>query len=199
MKNLIKKVSIAGAAAAALTLSIPASAAELVTNGGFENGSFGGWTQGGNTGFTGVGTGPFAARTGTFGAFFGPVGSIGTLSQTLATVVGQVYNVRAWVRHDGGTPNSFSASFGGQNFSGITNGPGFPFSQIGGFFTATSANTVLTFSFRQDPAFYALDDVSVDGALGAVPEPTTWMMLILGFGLIGFSMRRRPTQALQMA
>jgi PEP-CTERM motif len=27
--------------------------------------------------------------------------------------------------------------------------------------------------------------------LTAVPEPATWMMLVLGFGLIGFSMRRR--------
>lgn len=28
----------------------------------------------------------------------------------------------------------------------------------------------------------------------AVPEPTTWAMLILGFGLVGFGMRRRKVQ-----
>jgi hypothetical protein len=29
----------------------------------------------------------------------------------------------------------------------------------------------------------------------AVPEPATWAMLILGFGLVGFAARRRPTAA----
>ena len=30
--------------------------------------------------------------------------------------------------------------------------------------------------------------------LGAVPEPATWAMMILGFGLIGTGLRRRPAQ-----
>ncbi|MEP6784764.1 MAG: PEPxxWA-CTERM sorting domain-containing protein [Sphingomonadales bacterium] len=29
---------------------------------------------------------------------------------------------------------------------------------------------------------------------GAVPEPATWAMMVAGFGVIGFSMRRRPTR-----
>lgn len=33
-------------------------------------------------------------------------------------------------------------------------------------------------------------------AVGAVPEPSTWALLILGFGLIGGAMRRRKTVAL---
>ena len=39
------------------------------------------------------------------------------------------------------------------------------------------------------------------GALttGAVPEPATWAMMLLGFGGIGFAMRRRRTTALQAA
>ena len=44
-------------AAAALLLAVAApaaSAGELVTNGGFETGSFSGWTQFGNTGFAGA-------------------------------------------------------------------------------------------------------------------------------------------------
>lgn len=34
--------------------------------------------------------------------------------------------------------------------------------------------------------------------LTAVPEPETWMMLIFGFGLIGYSMRRRPNSVLKI-
>jgi hypothetical protein len=34
---------------------------------------------------------------------------------------------------------------------------------------------------------FALDDI----AFGAVPEPTTWAMLVMGFGLVGAGMRRR--------
>lgn len=36
-----------------------------------------------------------------------------------------------------------------------------------------------------------LGSVNVGGVAGAVPEPATWLMMILGFGGIGFAMRRR--------
>lgn len=36
------------------------------------------------------------------------------------------------------------------------------------------------------------------GTMGAVPEPATWLMMILGFGLIGASMRRKK-QTLQVS
>lgn len=39
---------------------------------------------------------------------------------------------------------------------------------------------------------YRVDSIS--GNPGLVPEPTTWIMLIAGFGLIGLSMRRRRDQ-----
>ena len=36
---------------------------------------------------------------------------------------------------------------------------------------------------------------------GAVPEPATWAMMLLGFGAVGFSIRRkrRPTRISQFA
>lgn len=39
----------------------------------------------------------------------------------------------------------------------------------------------------------------VGAGFGAVPEPSTWALLILGFGLVGGSMRRRATAKLAFA
>jgi hypothetical protein len=39
----------------------------------------------------------------------------------------------------------------------------------------------------QEHAFYLI------GNAGAVPEPATWAMMLVGFGGIGWSMRRRRT------
>lgn len=38
---------------------------------------------------------------------------------------------------------------------------------------------------------YGLDELKVFGA--TVPEPATWGMMIVGFGMVGFATRRRPT------
>ncbi|MBL8655935.1 MAG: PEPxxWA-CTERM sorting domain-containing protein [Altererythrobacter sp.] len=43
----------------------------------------------------------------------------------------------------------------------------------------------------------AVDDLSISAGLGvaAVPEPSTWAMLILGFGIVGRALRRRRALA----
>jgi hypothetical protein len=37
------------------------------------------------------------------------------------------------------------------------------------------------------------------GGVSAVPEPTTWAMMLIGFGAVGYSMRRRPAPRLAQA
>jgi PEP-CTERM motif len=68
-----------------------------------------------------------------------------------------------------------------------------PFSTRSIFFTAGNAGS-LSFNIGAlggDNVGPVLDNVNLSIAPGAVPEPATWMMMILGFGLIGSAMRRR--------
>jgi hypothetical protein len=63
-----------------LTVGIAQSAkANLIVNGGFETGTFGGWTQTGNTSFTFVNGEPRPGSSGNFAAWFG-AGSLGESS-----------------------------------------------------------------------------------------------------------------------
>lgn len=112
---------------AVLGISSQASAGNLVMNGSFETGDFTGWTQFGNTGFTGV-QGNFAGvnpEDGSFQAYFGPVGSLGGISQDLATVAGQSYDISFYLYNFGGTPSEYSAQFGSTVLTDVVNPPGF--------------------------------------------------------------------------
>jgi len=175
----MKKITMA--ALTVLSLSAINAHADLITNGGFETGDFTGWTQGGNLGFTGV-SGSLYAHTGSYGAQLGPVGSDGTLSQTFATVAGKTYGLAYWMESDGGTPNDFSASINSTTLFSATNIPAQAYTQYAFYFVGTGSDT-LTFSFRDDPGFLGLDDVSV------IPEPAS--LALLGIGLAGLGLSRR--------
>ena len=174
-----------------LTVATPCAAQELVTNGGFESGNFSSFTLSGNGAFTGVDTG--SASTGTYGAFFGSVGSVGNLSQTIATTAGSSYLISFDLRNGGAGSNFFQAIFGGMQLFSATNASIFGFTHYSATATASGASTALTFSFQNDPDYFRLDNVSVISLTRAVPEPATWMLLLLGFGAIGVSFRRRTS------
>lgn len=40
----------------------------------------------------------------------------------------------------------------------------------------------------------ALDSFTITRASGAVPEPATWLMMMLGFGMVGYGVRRRTAR-----
>jgi len=51
-----------------------------------------------------------------------------------------------------------------------------------------------TINFQNTGGGFLVDNFT--GTFGAVPEPSTWAMMLLGFGGMGMTMRRRRSQRL---
>jgi hypothetical protein len=195
-----------------------ARAGNIVLNPGFEldNASSGpvtpptDWTVTAVGGIADVGVEQGFAHSGKNAAYIG----YGTLSQTLATVVGTTYVVSFFVGIDDAftltDPNAtFTASLGGQDLLGgvpLTPGPPFPGSFIqcpnpgspcgaetSNTFTATSTTSVLSFtgltslSGSSPEGVWYLDDVDVQPMV--VPEPTGALVLTVALGGMGLARR----------
>lgn len=169
-----------------MALSAPATA-NLVTNGGFETGSFSGWTQTGNTTFNGVQCpGAGLVPQGNCDAFFGPVGTTGGISQSFGTQVGALLHVHFDFRSDGGTPGSFLAQWisgSTTNLLSLSNPPSGAFQAFDFNVLAGAATSTIQFTFRDDPGFMFLDNVQV------VPEPGS--VALVGLALAGLAASRR--------
>jgi hypothetical protein len=156
-------------------VDLTTSSGNLLTNGDFAGGTY---TNNGNSG-TPVGWTYANIYGATFGGvvqsgcgvggsncwYDGAVQAYDAISQTVATNIGDVYQI----------------SF---NLNGGSGGTGFyqPLSTNGNV-TDTGGNGI-------DVLAYAQAGLPV---AGTVPEPATWAMMLLGFGVMGFAMRSRPS------
>lgn len=207
------KLLAAAAGVMALGLANPASAAGFI-NGSFETncgvaaGSFATIVPG-NSCITGWSVGPHSvdlingyweAKDGTHSIDLAGNGP-GSISQTFDTVVGGLYTVNYWLsgNPDGGDLAKYgliTAVDGGviasSNFLGLQGATrdNMGYAPWSFAFTATGSQTTLTFEADPTEGFYGpvLDAVEV---IAPVPEPSTWATMLLGFGLIGFGLRKR--------
>jgi hypothetical protein len=175
----------------------------LIANCGFETGSFAGWTQGGNTSETFVGSGMSSGysgpNSGSEYALLGPNG-YGNLTQVLPTAAGQIYILSFYFASLGDKNSNFLVSWNGDNLMSLTQPEtGAAFSQFSYQVSGTGSDT-LEFLFRDNRGSLALDDVSVSPAeiqppvpnppAGETPEPGTIGMLLVGAGAV-LAVRRR--------
>lgn len=136
--------------------------------------------------------------------------------------VGQSYQLSFYwaaaqqMGYNGASQQDWTVSLGGQTFqtATVTNeSHGFvPWQQASFTYTATSTSEVLSFLANGTPSgtppFTLLDGVSLTplfqssvrrGTLGlgvlGVPEPSSWAMMIAGFGAVGVSLRRQRRMA----
>ena len=98
---------------------------------------------------------------------------------------------------DGSTGSVFNAPAYGGNFWDTW------VSQSFSFVASSSSETIQfdTIGLNQGCCDVGLDKVSLLAASGAVPEPATWAMMLMGFGMAGFGLRRRrkPTVSVNYA
>ncbi len=137
----------------------------------------------------------------------------GYLSQTIATIIGQQYTFSIYETQDFSTAYTGIRTYANDVEFALSGTPGFWLSSSGptavyglltGTFIAASTSTTIgigSIEFGSQVFMIGLDDASVTGpAVGAVPEPSTWAMMILGFAGVGFiTYRRRNNMALNAA
>ncbi len=178
--------------------AVPAQAANLVTNGGFETGDFSGWTLSGtdsSPSLNGIyyGVDDVDANTGAYGAFFGPVGGVLTLAQTLATTPGAGYTITFALRQDTdpspGYLNSLSVQLGTSTAYSATNIPAEDYTLYTVYGSSSSSASPLRFNLRNDGGYFSLDDVSVTAG---TPEPASFLLVTPALAA-AFLLRRRLT------
>jgi hypothetical protein len=185
----------------ALLVSAPQTFAQnLVQNGSFETGDFTDWTQTGNFEFMNVVSGSFSsftgAQDGTWYVAGGPLGDLGGIAQTFTDTPGAQYAFSFYLNAVGDDPSEFVALWNGTTLLDLSD------PNTGGVWTLESftetgtGSDTIEFRFRDDPAYIALDNVSVMQAggtttTGTTPEPSSLILMGSGVLALGGAIRRK--------
>jgi hypothetical protein len=154
---------------------------DLIVNGGFETQNFSGWTQWGDTGYSGVSSG--IAHDGNYAAYFGPRGGLGGIMQTVNTTPGQTYQFSFWLSHPyaGSTPNEFQVQLGSTTLDDQRNVGLFNYTQNTNTYTPTASTTTVRLGFSDAHNFFFLDDVSLTPVRAPHGGPGSANVLVSNF------------------
>lgn len=205
------------AAVAMASLSVCARAASIVTDGGFESAGANGIHFAGQSldgGAWNVTQGevyvdtqdPYVyAGNNSLNLTYVNLYTPNSVSQVLATVVGQTYGVSFYA--DADTANTFSFMENGLAIAGTPTSiaaNGFPnaansalFTDYLGSFVASSAATTLNLTATANPGIGSqdgsvmIDNVSVQAAAAVTPEPASFGLVLTGMAGLGAMIRRR--------
>ena len=199
-------------AAVALTLALSATqaqAVELITNGSFETGTLAGWSSNAPN-LNPFGTTYGSGMDGTYWHWLSGYEQNYATSQLVnGLVAGTTYNLTFLmaseytnqdslrVSVDGGLGTIFTAP----SSYGVANN--FWDNWVAQLFSFTATGTSATIQFDSnglnangyDVGFDRVSLQAAQRAEGAVPEPGTWAMMLLGFGGMGVALRRRRKSA----
>ena len=210
----MRKTLMLALASASLSAIPTVASAQLVSNGGFEApdvsgepccntvppATLPGWTVSGdinvvNGTYSSLPPGTNLAKEGT--QYLDLVGQSaqGSISQTIATVAGEVYTLSFWYSNNifGGAPVASADWAIGALTGTVAHATATPLSLDWTLFSVNFVGTgsdLLSFTSvidSQNGSIF-LDQISITEA---VPEPATWAMMIFGFGLAGMAIRRR--------
>jgi hypothetical protein len=214
VESFMKSVHLVTAAFFSLVLCGTAQSSNLVVGGDFESPLVGGpgtyILDVTPTGWTGTGdlvsqgyAGAVSSGNGNQWFDLNPNVNAGTgISQIVHVIGGTTYDFSfLYNGGGGGTTTQIAYSIGGLLSGSVSTGAlnvygGSPWQMFDSLFTpAATAN--LTLSFLPNGAWSGgfIDDVSLSTQVtGAVPEPSTWAMMILGFAGVGFMAYRRKSK-----
>jgi hypothetical protein len=172
MKNSFRNAAIA-AIAMAIVAAAPATASTTIA-----------WTQGGNIDNASQSFAAVNANSLTWG---GTNTSYGTgITGPMAHSHFQPMNWNIDLHINGAWSTIFTQFLQGNQTSLVGLGPiGFASGSVDGIRIGCDVCSNQTYHQFSGASF----------TLGAVPEPTTWVMLVAGFGLVGATMRRRAAAA----